>query len=353
MKQILNILRGWSWLMLLALLAGCSNDSDEPEPPQPENPKQSFPLTIEVEENPMIPEGVRSVGTRAAITTTSSLEAFNMSYVYGTAEPGSVSASKNEEGKWSGGDWPNDAALNNYNVNWYAYTSYTSDTGSAQFVGNDGNPYIDFTVDGDVANQHDLLVAQTSGTYAGTGGNLKLTFDHVCSALRLFIKKSTNLSAYTLNVSEVKLCNIVNHARYTYGTGWTDLSTSPVNYTLFSGSEQNIQALMENLGSTDYIAMDGDQTDNEATHNYLFMIPQTLVAWTPSATGAITDYAYLKVKCTLTNTSTNPSTVVVNNDYVYIPFAATFLQGVQHDVKINIGQNSLYNSNGTKIFNNN
>lgn len=345
MKQILNILRGWSWLMLLALLAGCSNDSDEPEPPQPENPKQSFPLTIEVEENPMIPEGVRSVGTRAAITTTSSLEAFNMSYVYGTAEPGSVSASKNEEGKWSGGDWPNDAALNNYNVNWYAYTSYTSDTGSAQFVGNDGNPYIDFTVDGDVANQHDLLVAQTSGTYAGTGGNLKLTFDHVCSALRLFIKKSTNLSAYTLSVSNVTLCNVVKQGYYYFGTGTWTLPASRASYDIYPGSEP------QTLGSTDYIPMDGDQSNNEATHTYLFMIPQTLTAWDgTTAIASATAQSYLEIECSITKTS-DSSPVYIGT--AYIPFAATFLQGVQHDVKINIGQNSLYNSNGTKIFNNN
>lgn len=345
MKQILNILRGWSWLMLLALLAGCSNDSDEPERPQPENPKQSFPLTIEVEENPMIPEGVRSVGTRATITTTSSLEAFNMSYVYGTAEPGSVSASKNEEGKWSGGDWPNDAALNNYNVNWYAYTSYTSDTGSAQFVGNDGNPYIDFTVDGDVANQHDLLVAQTSGTYAGTGGNLKLTFDHVCSALRLFIKKSTNLSAYTLSVSNVTLCNVVKQGYYYFGTGTWTLTTSRASYDIYPGSEP------QTLGSTDYIPMDGDQSNNEATHTYLFMIPQTLTAWDgTTAIASATAQSYLEIECSITKTS-DSSPVYIGT--AYIPFAATFLQGVQHDVKINIGQNSLYNSNGTKIFNNN
>lgn len=345
MKQILNNLRGWSWLMLLALLAGCSNDSDEPEPPQPENPKQSFPLTIEVEENPMIPEGVRSVGTRAAITTTSSLEAFNMSYVYGTAEPGSVSASKNEEGKWSGGDWPNDAALNNYNVNWYAYTSYTSDTGSAQFVGNDGNPYIDFTVDRDVANQHDLLVAQTSGTYAGTGGNLKLTFDHVCSALRLFIKKSTNLSAYTLSVSNVTLCNVVKQGYYYFGTGTWTLPASRASYDIYPGSEP------QTLGSTDYIPMDGDQSNNEATHTYLFMIPQTLTAWDgTTAIASATAQSYLEIECSITKTS-DSSPVYIGT--AYIPFAATFLQGVQHDVKINIGQNSLYNSNGTKIFNNN
>ena len=35
----------------------------------------------------------------------------------------------------------------------------------------------------------------------------------------------------------------------------------------------------------------------------------------------------------------------------YIPFGATLAAGNQHDVKINIGKNSLYSSANTKIIN--
>lgn len=355
MKQTLNILRGWSWLMLLALLAGCSNDSDEPEPPQPENPKQSLPLTFEVTENPMIIDGAENhQSTRTPITTFSEFNKFYLNYVYIEGnEPYSndntfVEAVKNQEdGKWvnSAGaneGWPIGVGVT---VNWYAYTGYKGynpETDNVHFHSNSGNPYLDFTVDANVARQHDLLVAQTSGTWNDTSGILELNFNHVCSALRLFIKKSTNLSAYTLSVSNVTLCNVVNQGYYYFGTGTWTLTTSRTSYDIYPGSEP------QTLGSTDYIPMDGDQSNNEATHTYLFMIPQTLTAWNPTTHSVntlidnVTDKTYLKVKCTLTNTSTNPSTVVVNNDDVYIPFGASLAKGTQYDVKINIGKNSLY-----------
>jgi hypothetical protein len=172
-----------------------------------------------------------------------------------------------------------------------------------------------------------------------------LTFDHVCSALRLFIKKSTNLSAYTLSVSNVTLCNVVKQGYYYFGTGTWTLPASRASYDIYPGSEP------QTLGSTDYIPMDGDQSNNEATHTYLFMIPQTLTAWDgTTAIASATAQSYLEIECSITKTS-DSSPVYIGT--AYIPFAATFLQGVQHDVKINIGQNSLYNSNGTKIFNNN
>jgi len=347
MKQTLNILRGWSWLMLLALLAGCSNDSDEPEPPQPENPKQSLPLTFEVTENPMIIDGAENHqstrSTRTTITTFSKFDKFYLNYGYTydnewySNDKTFVEAVKNQEdGKWvnSAGaneGWPIGGGVT---VNWCAYTSYTSQTGSAQFKGNGGTPYLDFTVDADVASQHDLLVAQTSGTWNDTNGILELNFNHVCSALRLFIKKSTNLSAYTLSVSNVTLCNVVNQGYYYFGTGTWTLTTSRASYDIYPGSEP------QTLGSTDYIPMDGDQSNNEATHTYLFMIPQTLTAWDgTTAIASATTQSYLEIECSITKTSDSSP---VYSGTAYIPFGASLAKGTQYDVKINIGKNSLY-----------
>lgn len=349
MKQTLNILRGWSWLMLLALLAGCSNDSDEPEPPQPENPKQSLPLTFEVTENPMIIDGAENhQSTRTPITTFSQFNKFYMNYVYngsiGSNDPDPVGphvkAEKNGVGKWvnsAGSDkgWPI-VDPKEMVVNWYAYTGYSSDseTNLVHFYRNGGTPYLDFTVDADVASQHDLLVAQTSGTWNDTSGILELNFNHVCSALRLFIKKSTNLSAYTLSVSNVTLCNVVNQGYYYFGTETWTLPASRASYDIYPGSEP------QTLGSTDYIPMDGDQSNNEATHTYLFMIPQTLTAWDgTTAIASATTQSYLEIECTITKTSDSSQ---VYRGTAYIPFGASLAKGTQYDVKINIGKNSLY-----------
>ena len=74
------------------------------------------------------------------------------------------------------------------------------------------------------------------------------------------------------------------------------------------------------------------------------MIPQTLTAWnhvTDIATA--TAQTYIEIECTITGATSFSGTA-------YIPFGATLAAGKQHDVKINIGKNSLYSSANTKII---
>jgi hypothetical protein len=233
-------------------------------------------------------------------------------------------ATKDIEGKWSGGSWPGDAVSSNAEVTWYAYTGGT-------FNLNGGTPYINFTVEEAAASQHDLLVATASGTYSGTGGKLSFTFDHACSALRFYVKKSTNINDKTLTVSSIVLKNVIKDGKYYYGTqSWT-LGTTSTDYTLLSSSQT--------LASDSYVLLNGSEDDS-----YLFLIPQTLTAWNPS--GALSN-TYLEVTCTITNTSTSTQ---VYSGTAYIPFAATFEKGTKYDVKINIGKNSLYISLNNKII---
>ena len=312
------------FLLSLLLFAACSSDNDEQvQQPQPE---KSYPLTIEVTENPMTGDGENS-SNRAAIINNSSLNGFNMYFVYGDPiTSGERTATKNGDGKWTSGAWPDGSA----SINWYAYTDGT-------FQLNGGNPYINFTVDEDVAQQKDLLVANTTASYTDNEGKLTFNFDHACAALRFWFKKSTNMSDYTLDITEVVLCNVVNAAKYYYASGWGDLYSTRSVYSLYSGSKYD-------LGSESYIAADG------GTPSYLFLIPQTLTAWdTSTAIASATTQTYLKIKCTVTYTST--SAVIHNDSYAYIPFAATLVAGKQYDVKINIGKNSLYSGPNTKIIN--
>ncbi len=321
--------RGWwracFFLLSLLLFAACSSDNDEQvQQPQPE---KSYPLTIEVTENPMTGDGENN-SNRAAIINNSSLNGFNMYYVYGDPiTSGERTATKNGDGKWTSDPWPDGSA----SINWYAYTDGT-------FQLNGGNPYINFTVDEDVAQQKDLLVANTTASYTDNEGKLTFNFDHACAALRFWFKKSTNMSGYNLDIKEVVLCNVVNAAKYYYASGWGDLYSTRSVYTLYSSSSNYT------LGSESYIAADG------GTPSYLFLIPQTLTAWnTTTAIDEATTQTYLKIKCTVTNTST--STVIHNDTYAYIPFAATLAAGQKYDVKINIGKNSLYSGPNTKIIN--
>lgn len=318
-------------LFCLALCAACSSDNDDPVVVQP--PVTSYPLTIEVSENPLIPDGQEARGeTRASITTTTTLTAFNLNYVYNETSTGSEKVEK-EGVIWkvtNDGGWPNDAAISNVEVTWYASTAGT-------FNLNGNNPYIDFTVKAAAAEQEDLLVAKTSGKYSDyytNGENVKslsFTFDHACTALKFYVKKAKNLDGYTLKVSSIVLKNVVNSGTYYYGSGeW--------KWTLGTNSDFTLLSTETTLSSDSYTLLNGDEENS-----YLFMIPQTLKAWSPEK--ALSD-CYLEIKCNIIDGETSKY-----SGTAYIPFSAAFAKGCQHDVKINIGKNSLYSGQNTKIIN--
>lgn len=205
-----------------------------------------------------------------------------MDYTYGTDPSHDYrTATKDGEGKWIGDaeGWPDV----NYDVtvNWYAHNGYPNGKiQEAPFCLTE-KPYLSFTVNNDVAKQKDLLVATATGTWDSTGGNLSFTFDHACSALRFYMKKAKNISGYTLTVTSVQLCNVVNEGKYFFNTASWVPGTTTANYTIFSGSAT--------LGDTDYTTMDPSGTP------YLIVIPQTLTAWSGpmlmlSGSNTVNDY---------------------------------------------------------------
>jgi len=122
---------------------------------------------------------------------------------------------------------------------------------------------------------------------------------------------------------------VVKTGDYYFNTPKWTLGNTTSNYTLYSGSAKT-------LNNSDYEALDATDAP------YLFLIPQTLTAWTPSTAPANT---YLELTCVISKDGSS-----VFNGTAYIPFGATLAGGTQYDVKINIGKNSLYDSNGSKII---
>lgn len=312
-------------LLLIATgLAACSNDDEVIT-------AQERPITVTVSEKPFTTPTSNAApvrSTRAAITTTETLSAFWINYVYGTTPiTGSRRATK-AAGTWTvGGSWPDTGK----EVNWYAHNNNSD--GTFQLDDYDGTPYISFTVDENAAQQKDLLVATLAKSYSECGGHLNFTFDHACTALRFYIKKATNMDDYMLTVTDVKICNIVSQGEYYFATATWNLDSTRSQYTLYSGSGLE-------LDSTNYTAL--GQTDAP----YLFLIPQSLTAWDATTSiASVTAQSYLRIACTISKNGSN-----VFNDTAYIPFAATLAKGTQYDVKINIGKNSLYNSSGNKII---
>ena len=302
----------------LLLLAACAND-DEPTGQQVQN---TYPLTIEVTENPLIPDGEEGSSTRAAITTTSSLTTFNLDYVYGGEySTGSVSVTNDNGTLTTSDSWPNGAGVDGM-VNWYAYTDGT-------FNLNGGNPYINFIVEESATNQKDLLVATTSGTYSGTGGKLTFNFNHACAALRFLVKKATNLETCTLKVSNIVLHNVIKKGKYYYGTeSWTPSTESEniANYSLYTGS-----AFTLGSGSTDWKILNGTN-GTSGNDPYLFIIPQTLTKWNGSAG----TYIQFDWQCTGVGSGSGTAR---------IPLSKVLEKGYKYDVKINIGNYTLQSTN--------
>ena len=318
-------------LLGLALFAACSNDSDEQTTQQPPQPK-SYPLTIEVTENPLVQDGEESSSrsNRAAITTTSGLTKFYLDYKYnstGSDGTNPAEANKNGEGKWeSTAVWPTDV----YEVSWYAYSIFDKSK-YIQFHLNEGTPYLRFIVEESAASQHDLLVAKTSKLYDANNQTVSFAFDHACAALRFYVKKANNLGSNALTVTNIRLCNVKKDGRYYFDSGeWQSVQTD-ASYTLYSGDSKTIN-------SGDY-----ELLNNETGKPYLFLIPQTLTAWNASTN---TTGAYISLTCTITKNA-----ITVYNGEARIPFTKEFLKGKSYDVKINIGKNSLLKTDGTKIIN--
>ena len=339
-----------AFLFCLALFSACSSDNDEPgaeqQPTQQPAQEKRYPLTIDVTENPLIVDGDNG-GTRAAITTTSTLTQFSMSYVYGSTSSGSegqhYTAEKTTEGKWKTDEndtWPSDAAENDWNVTWYAYTDGT-------FKYNNGSPYISFSDDEAAMHQKDLLVAKKVDKYSNCGGHLFFAFDHACSALRFSVKKGANLSGYTLNITDIKLFNVIKDGEYDLESNTWKLLTTKTNYTLYKSENGSSITPNEN----NYIVLNGTATTGD-TDPYLFFIPQTLTAWNETSVSgnAPSDGSYLQIACTITNDNNSQ----VFSGTAYYPFTATLQKGYQYNVNINIGKKHLYKIDGstiTKIIN--
>ena len=350
-------------LFLCALAASCmlacsSDDEifDSSVTPTEKSPKY-LPITIEVDEEPLYdPSAQQSTKRRAPITFLNTLKSFKLNYMYkGKAlddEDNEIEKifhddsdweANHNNGKWQvlGGDkgWPSGAANTTDNptggkipVTWYAFAN----NDSKLIYGEGGNPYVTFTDEEASTAQKDFLVSKKTDTWNKCEGIMYFCFSHACSALRFNMKKATNVSDKEIYISEVSLHNVKNSGRfYMEDFQWSNLGGDGT-YTLYSTSNSSMRL------TDSYQTIYAGTLDTDSENDYLFMIPQTLTAWDPTKeTQSGTSGAYLEIVLTIGG---NPYTG-------YVPFSGTFVKGQKHEVKINLGKNSLFDGNGNKIIN--
>ena len=267
------------------------------------------------------------------------LDQFYMNWTYSfdsSHYKGNKTATKkeNETGKWISDEyWPGLDTSEDITVNWYAYTDGEFDLSEDS----QNRPSLDFTVEETPSNQKDLLVSQTSDTWTNCNGNLFFAFDHACASLRFYVKKAKNMSDYSITVSDAWLCNVVKEGEFYFDDNSWILRTAEgvQNHPLYRDKDKTTLS----LDDTTYQPLDPYEDP------YLFLIPQTLTSWDASSN---TGGCYIKVTCQIIRTADSH---VMHNGDVYIPFSGILAKGYQYDVNVNIGKNSLYKPDGTKIIN--
>ena len=129
---------------------------------------------------------------------------------------------KKSDSNWGTVNWPN--VDSNTKIDFYAHDGGT-------FYYNDGNPYVNFTMDNNAFSQKDLLVATHKNiSLSESGGVVSLDFDHACAAVQFNVYKEENAS-YTVN--SIILKNVKNAGSYYYDvTPHWQTTNGTADYTL-------------------------------------------------------------------------------------------------------------------------
>ena len=290
--------------MSVIALATCGDNDDAVPIPIEPTPSPRL-LTVEVSENPMDNEEAcaRVMNRTTAATTTASLSSFTMNYTdawYNTFNK--------ESSGWSTVTWPDDVG-NDTPIDFYAHDGGT-------FQWNDGNPYLNFTMNNDAFNQKDLLVATHKQiSYNDTKGVVSLTFDHACAAVQFQICQTKKVTDEGKNfiINSVVLKNVCKNGDYYYDSGWT-LGSDRTNYTLTNILENTLTSTLEKTSilTTDYQPL---------PCKWLFLIPQSQ------------DGIQLEIKYTVDEGAEKTKILNVGTD--------SWEQGKQYTVNIRVGSSFL------------
>lgn len=325
---------------LMACLQACSTDEDGGVAEEPA--VQNHAIKFSVKERPLGGTPVQKGMRRSPETTLDNISVFSLSFVVDNSSGESKKVTKDVVGNnWEGdAAWPASYVSGtkaDTKVAWYAHTVNSSHC-EEQFA-YEGRPFVYFTVEENAEETGDLLVAQTTKSFneckdSNGDAQLALTFNHVCSAIQLYISKTASLADYTVEVRKVVLHNVTSAGTfYLDDNTWEPDDEDPDAKTYFTVKAYKDQdSYLTVTENTQVLGEEGD---------YLFVIPQTMTGW--DKTGAPSD-CYLEIDCRITKDGQ-----IVHNGSAYISFSATLEQNYIHPFNIKIGT-GLRNANGEKII---
>ncbi len=326
----------------LAFVVACSSDSDNDE----EYTEKTYPIIVSATERPIAnPSAPKNSMRRAPITTTSSLNNFNLFFWNDDKKEfgGLGTFSKTSDTHWKGDqNWP-DGYTGNDDEKDKVLTFYASNAvfqnDECTFFSNDGEACIDVHVDEASNEQVDLLAAKNAVSYSSCGGVVPLEFDHISAAVQVSLCKTDKLSGYTVVVSEVILHNIMCHGEYYFDQDiwkpYVSEAAPLTDYTITAYKQE--QGGLTVTTTPQPLAKSGD---------YLFLLPQTLTGWNKKS--PLKD-SYIEIKCKIFNSKGNMFDSSDSYGSVYLPLDATLKMGMINSLNISMGT-ALRDSNGDKII---
>ncbi|MDD6006921.1 MAG: fimbrillin family protein [Bacteroidales bacterium] len=230
----------------------------------------------------------------------------------------------------------------------------------------------DFTVEDDVDKQVDFIYAVQNVAAKPDDGQTTINFRHALSQIE-FQARNENTKLY-VEISGVSVCKVKNRGTFTFpetstedkvgqhnsGSYGDDVSlkvhgewsdpTTPADIKTYSittrkddDSDGEVKKIAGNNTPTNISLTATDPSSQEYNKNTMYLLPQTLTAWAPSAGHKAEDQdnAYFLVKCKIFNVA-NPATGYqqatdvllwpATDTYadVAIPFSATWEAGKRY-----------------------
>lgn len=223
-------------------------------------------------------------------------------------------SSSPEPAKWKYDNtkyWPTEG-----HIDFLAYAPYVGKTSLKN------NTSIDFTVEGDVAKQKDLLWANAKNQTKAknSGEKVKFTFKHALAKIGYKVTTSAHDAGTTIKLNKITLAGSATEPTKTafYKKGTINLSTGEWEPST-SDEKQNFEWFTNTSGTV----VTTKAADNDSG-NYLFVIPQKFSA-------PATDELYVIVEYTIQTGTTAMKSIVSSR------ITKDFVQGKAYTINLSLG----------------
>ena len=273
---------------------------------------------------------VGKTSSRAVETTTANLKQFRVS----AFQTGQDNYMSNVSYTGSGSNWSTDAGTFYWPVsgdlNFYCYAPDEPGKAGSFAINSSTQKLTGFIPNETAAAQKDFIYAKAIGSLAANAtSGLDINFQHALSEVS--VKAKNDNKAYSVEVTGVKLGNIVSKGDFTFpsvnGTtaAWS-LGTDKATYTTTWTTANKLSSTVSDL---------------DAANTPFMLIPQQLAENSKAASGS---YIALKVKVTM------KGGMVVHNDWAYVALSTKWEMGKHYVYTLDFTNGAGQDENGNQII---